>query len=846
MVEQPTDQAQQAGRHLLLTAGQRASPLDHQERVALGGLDGAAELGLRQGADPLADGRQVAVAERRQSELRAHQASTTQRLDEGVQGRPARVGAPGEEDQDGPVGQPPTHVAQEVEARDVGGVGVVDDEQHRRAAGPADQRHHRLEEPDPFEVGGSTQGRTGDRAELALDARSQRPEDLWPPAPAGGASTASARVPPARPTGPAGQCPEVEAGARGHQTALGAHPRHQLLRQPRLADPGSPLTTATDIPSPRSRPELAEVVQLTLATHHRGRRGARSGRARRPAAERVGEASGLWRHLEVELGAQPAFERDERLDRTRPVAGLVQPGHQPSDRHLVVGVGDALPPRPPDRLVEVPAVQRRPGQRLEHRQAAQAPPLTLLDDPLVVEAGHQLAVPGHRLVELALLDQGVHPCGVELDLRAGTHAHDVPVEDEGEIGFVTQRLAQRPQCAPQAGPRAAVEDVGPEHRRHDRARMNARVQQQPRQQGPGAPTGRGLDRGAVDLDGTSPRSRMLSTRHDTAAGLGCVQNFDVHRSPGDASFDGSMTLVGAPSEPITSHRGAGAPRSIDMTIEITLDTDRLDAFMGQFVDRPRRRHARAARRHRRQARPLQERWPQPGPARRPQLAAGAPAPHERYVREWLDAQAAGGYVTYDADDEHATRCRPSRRSRSPTRTARRSCPARSSSRRRSSRDEPHDRRGASAPATASAGTSTTHDLFHGTERFFRPGYLAQPRRRRGSRRSTASTAKLERGARVADVGCGHGASTILMAQAFPSSTFVGFDYHAGVDRAARRRAPRRRRRRPRRASRSRRPTTTPARGYDLVAFFDCLHDMGDPVGAARARAARRSPPTARG
>ena len=93
--------------------------------------------------------------------------------------------------------------------------------------------------------------------------------------------------------------------------------------------------------------------------------------------------------------------------------------------------------------------------------------------------------------------------------------------------------------------------------------------------------------------------------------------------------------------------------------------------------------------------------------------------------------------------------------------------------------------------------------------------------------------KLQRGARVADVGCGHGASTILMAQAFPSSTFVGFDYHDGVDRD-------RAQARAEEAGVADRVhfEVAPAEGYpgadyDLVTFFDCLHDMGDPVGAAR-------------
>lgn len=124
-----------------------------------------------------------------------------------------------------------------------------------------------------------------------------------------------------------------------------------------------------------------------------------------------------------------------------------------------------------------------------------------------------------------------------------------------------------------------------------------------------------------------------------------------------------------------------------------------------------------------------------------------------------------------------------------------------------------------------------HRMFHGTEKFFRPGYRAH---------LTTSwlpaldgvVAKLEAGARVADVGCGHGASTIVMARAYPKSRFFGFDYHAPSIDVARRRAEE--------AGVTGRATFTTAtakgyteRGFDLISFFDCLHDMGDPVGAAR-------------
>lgn len=122
-------------------------------------------------------------------------------------------------------------------------------------------------------------------------------------------------------------------------------------------------------------------------------------------------------------------------------------------------------------------------------------------------------------------------------------------------------------------------------------------------------------------------------------------------------------------------------------------------------------------------------------------------------------------------------------------------------------------------------------MFSGTERFFRPGYKAYlvdqwlPA-------LDGVVNRLKAGARVADIGCGHGASTIVMAQAFPASNFVGFDYHAPSIVIATRRAAE--------AGVSNRVSFVegkakdfPGQDYDLICYFDCLHDMGDPVGAAK-------------
>jgi SAM-dependent methyltransferase len=121
-------------------------------------------------------------------------------------------------------------------------------------------------------------------------------------------------------------------------------------------------------------------------------------------------------------------------------------------------------------------------------------------------------------------------------------------------------------------------------------------------------------------------------------------------------------------------------------------------------------------------------------------------------------------------------------------------------------------------------------VFHGCERFFRPGYAANLVSSWIPALSGVKE-KLERGARVADVGCGKGASTILMADAFPNSRFFGFDYHDKSIEAARESASKN--------GFSGRVSfdvssakNFPGKDYDFVAIFDCLHDMGDPIGAA--------------
>ena len=202
---------------------------------------------------------------------------------------------------------------------------------------------------------------------------------------------------------------------------------------------------------------------------------------------------------------------------------------------------------------------------------------------------------------------------------------------------------------------------------------------------------------------------------------------------------------------------------------------------------------------------------------------------ERYVREWLNNQAAGGYVEYDpqtqcyslpdehvpvlADDDSPMFLVPA-------------LEVASSLWMDEGRVTDVFRTGEGI-----AWSDHHHRLFCGSESLFRPGYKAHLATGWIAALDGVSE-KLAAGAKVADVGCGHGASTIVMAQAFPNATIVGFDYHEKSIETARRRAAD-----AKMGGRARFEVASAKgyeeQGFDLICFMDCLHDMGDPVGAAR-------------
>ena len=213
----------------------------------------------------------------------------------------------------------------------------------------------------------------------------------------------------------------------------------------------------------------------------------------------------------------------------------------------------------------------------------------------------------------------------------------------------------------------------------------------------------------------------------------------------------------------------------------------------------------------------------------PEALAERTGTSERYVREWLAAQAASGYVSYDASTA-TYYLTPEQAFALADEDSPAYVPGAFLIAASLFKDEPKITE-AFRSGTGVGWHEHHHDLFHGTEKFFRPNYVGNLVEAWLPALDGVVT-KLEAGARVADVGCGHGASTLLMAKAYPASTFVGFDYHDGSIEAARLSADAEGlsdRVRFEVAS----ATDFPGRGYDLVAFFDSLHDMGDPAGAAR-------------
>jgi SAM-dependent methyltransferase len=217
---------------------------------------------------------------------------------------------------------------------------------------------------------------------------------------------------------------------------------------------------------------------------------------------------------------------------------------------------------------------------------------------------------------------------------------------------------------------------------------------------------------------------------------------------------------------------------------------------------------------------------QAGPGTSAEIAAAAGL-DERYVREWLSANAAAGYVDYDAAARRFSLSPEAELIFAAEGDPR--CLQGFFQAVKSTFDDEEKSFEAIRTGAGLGWGDRSPCCFRGTDRFFRPGYAVNlvaswiPA-------LTGMEEKLRAGASVADIGCGHGSSTVLMAQAFPNSSFIGFDFHAPSIEAARAKAAEAG------VANVRFEVAAakdfPGSGYDLACIFDAIHDMGDPAGAA--------------
>ncbi len=212
----------------------------------------------------------------------------------------------------------------------------------------------------------------------------------------------------------------------------------------------------------------------------------------------------------------------------------------------------------------------------------------------------------------------------------------------------------------------------------------------------------------------------------------------------------------------------------------------------------------------------------------PQVLAEKTGTHPRMITEWLIAQAAGRYVTYNPDnttyelpEEHAYAL------------TNENSPAyiQGCYQVLVSLFKDEEKLIEAMKTGKGFGWGDHHPyLFEGTERFFRPNYVANLTNN-WIPSLEGVEAKLKKGAKVADVGCGHGVTTILMAKAFPNSQIIGYDYHEKSIEWARKQGEKEGINNVRFEVGG--STDFPGNDYDFVTFFDCLHDMGNPLGAAK-------------
>ena len=398
--------------------------------------------------------------------------------------------AAGKDREDAEAGEPAQHVGQELEARRVGQVDVVEQQHERPVADRVlDRVDRRLQQARAHVLGRRAAARRrGGAAEPARQRRCDDREILGPGGVGGGRGEVLGQVAQQlRPERVGRRAAELQRRAGGRARAGGAGALDELARQARLADP----RLAAHDRHPGA--QLQQRVELGVAPDDRRRTRRAAGGCGGCAAHPCCGRTRLGRRREPELRSQALGEPVVHRERRRAVAVVGQALHEVARRRLVERIELQAPAGVRDGELGRGRTQRQPcKERAQPRGLAVA----LLQHPVLIEVGEQrTAVQGRRRLELVTVDEGV-----EL-LQVGRAVQGDPLAsgDERVGAAVAQRPAQRPGGAAQRRAGARVQHVGPESRGESAARMLAGMQREPREQLP-RPAARGLlDAAAVDV-----------------------------------------------------------------------------------------------------------------------------------------------------------------------------------------------------------------------------------------------------------------------------------------------------------------------------------------------------------
>ena len=513
------------------------------KRVAFGALDDPLDVGLAQTGRLARQRRHRRRSQRPELELARQQAARAQGVLEPVGVGARRQLPPGDQHHHPQPRDAPGGVAGQLEARPVGGVDVLEHEQHRRLpGGPVQQRHHRLEQPRALEVGRHRGARRAAAGEVRGQLRREDGQIVRPGRLA--ARRRERRQQLADQLGPQAErrrAAQVERRGHGGQSAGGARPRAQLARQPRLADPRLAADHRRRTGAGADRfPRRLELGQLTLAAEEREQAGRRRRHAgdrmrRRRRAQPLDQLARLPRRRHAELPPQALGQRAVGAHRAGAIAGAIEALDQPPVGLLVEPVVLDLPARELDRLADLAALLRRACKLLEQLDHPLAVPVARRDRPVVLEPLEQIAAAQLERRLGIVRRQPLELAHVDPRVRARRAR---PTRSPSTTKRVAELAAQRPQRAAQARPRALVEHVGPEAAGQLAPRDRPRRQRQVREHRPRALRSGRVDHRPVQLD--LERPKQACAQHASSLPRALTLVLTARWTAGRASLPGRM------------------------------------------------------------------------------------------------------------------------------------------------------------------------------------------------------------------------------------------------------------------------------------------------------------------